>query len=77
MLTHAPDHAFYSLLKEVSEEEKYSMIKEILVPQLGNLFVTAKDIDEIITYLTTIIFNSINIAVHPGIGLDDINKYSN
>lgn len=77
MLEHAPDHAFYNMLKGVSEEEKYHMIKDILVPKLGNLFVTAKDIDEIINYLTHIIFNSINIAVHPGIGLDDINKYSN
>ena len=77
MLEHAPNHTFYNLLKEAGEEEKYSMIREILIPQLGNLFVTAKDIDEIIMYLTTIIFNSINIAVHPGIGLEDINKYSN
>ena len=77
MLEHAPNHTFYNLLKEAGEQEKYSMIREILIPQLGNLFVTAKDIDEIIMYLTTIIFNSINIAVHPGIGLEDINKYSN
>ncbi|MDA3733629.1 GPR endopeptidase [Niameybacter massiliensis] len=77
MLENAPNHAFYQMLQQVSEEEKYVMIKEILEPKLGNLFVTAKDIDEIMVYLSEIIFNSINIAVHPGIGLDDINKYSN
>lgn len=77
MLENAPDHAFYNMLSQVSTEEKYHVIKEILVPKLGNLFVTAKDIDEIINYLSHIIFNSINIAVHPGIGLEDINKYSN
>ncbi|MEF9959022.1 MAG: GPR endopeptidase [Niameybacter sp.] len=77
MLAHAPDHGFYTMLQQVSGEEKYHMIREILEPKLGNLFVTAKDIDEIMVYLSEIIFNSINIAVHPGIGLDDINKYSN
>lgn len=75
MLQNAPDDAFYNMLKDVSEQEKYEMFKEILIPQMGNLFVTAKDIDEIMDYLGRIIFNSINIAVHPGMDLTDINKY--
>ena len=77
MLQNAPDDTFYNMLKAVSAEEKYHLIKDILQPKLGNLFVTAKDIDEIMVYLSQIIYNSINIAVHPGIGLEDINKYSN
>lgn len=76
MLQHAPDDAFYKMLQEVSGQEKYGMLKDILVPQMGNLFVTSKDIDGVIEYLANIIFNGINIAVHPGIEFEDINKYS-
>ncbi|MGL5676061.1 MAG: GPR endopeptidase [Cellulosilyticaceae bacterium] len=75
MLQSAPDQTFYKMLKDVSNQEKYEMFKDILVPQMGNLFITAKDIDEIMDYLGRIIFNGINIAVHPGIDSEDINKY--
>ncbi|MGL4344082.1 MAG: GPR endopeptidase [Cellulosilyticaceae bacterium] len=76
MLREAEHSPFYDMLKDLSEQEKYGIIREILIPQVGNLFVTPKDIDEIIEYLTNIIFNSINIAAHPGITPKDINKYS-
>lgn len=76
MLNSSPDEAFYRMLSEVSKKEKYEMFKELLEPQLGNFFVTSKDIDEIIQYLGKIIFNGINIAVHEGITLDDINRYN-
>ncbi|MGL4738683.1 MAG: GPR endopeptidase [Cellulosilyticaceae bacterium] len=76
MLHEAEHSPFYDMLKDLSEQEKFTVIREILLPQVGNLFVTPKDIDEIMEYLTNIIFNSINIAVHPGITKDDINKYS-
>lgn len=75
MLQNAPNDTFYNMLKEVSKQEKYEMFRDILAPQMGNLFVTAKDIDEIMDYLGRIIFNSINIAIHPGIHSTDINKY--
>ena len=75
MLQHAPDHAFYKMLEEVSTQEKYGMLQEILQPQMGNLFVTAKDIDEIIAQIGKIIYNGINMAVHPCIEDDDINHF--
>lgn len=76
MLQEAEHSPFYDMLKDLSEKEKYALIRETLFPLVGNLFVTPKDIDEIIEYLTNIIANSINIAVHPGITIEDINKYS-
>ncbi|MGL4361920.1 MAG: GPR endopeptidase [Cellulosilyticaceae bacterium] len=76
ILKRADNKKVYNMLKEVSKQEKYDMFKEILEPQMGNLYVTTKDIDEIMNYLSNIIFNSINIAIHPGIELEDINKYS-
>ncbi|WP_069997933.1 GPR endopeptidase [Cellulosilyticum sp. I15G10I2] len=76
MLKQAERSELYDMLKELSEQEKYQLIKETLFPEIADLFVTPKEIDEVIEYLTNIIANGINIAVHPGITIDDINKYT-
>ncbi len=66
---------FYSMLKSMDTEEKYQLIIEILNPYVGNMFVTPKEVDAVVDRLANIIANSINIAVHPGITMDDINRY--
>jgi spore protease len=76
MLEHTESKPFYKMLETLSEAEKRTMIEEVLLPNMGNMFVTPKDIDETMGYLSEIITNAINIAVHPGIELSDINKYT-
>lgn len=66
---------FYSLLHELSGEDKYSLIEEVLNPYMANTIVTPKDIDVIIDDLSIIIANGLNIALHPGIDLKDVNRY--
>lgn len=66
---------FYNMLMDTSEEEKYTLIKEVLDPYAENMFVTPKEVDAVIDNLVNIIANSINIALHPGINLEDINRY--
>ncbi len=66
---------FYTMLKELKQEEKYALIREILEPYNANVIVTPKEIDEIIVDLSQIIANGINIALHPGIDLKDVNRY--
>lgn len=68
--------AFYEMLQDLEQEEKYQMIADILGPYTGNLFVTPKEVDAVVDRLANIIANSINIAVHPGITMEDINKYT-
>lgn len=66
---------FYNMLKSVNEEEKYSLILDILEPYSGNMFVTPKEVDAVVNGLADIIGNAINIALHPGIDTKDINRY--
>lgn len=66
---------FYSMLERVSNEEKYQLIKEVLEPYMPNVLVTPKEIDQLIDDLTIIIANGLNIALHPGIELKDVNRY--
>jgi len=76
MAASAPDEgAFYDMLRGLQENERYGLIKEILDPYEGNMFVTPKDVDAVIGRLAGIIASGFNIALHPGITQNDINRY--
>lgn len=76
MIKEAEHSPIFDLLKEASHQDYYPLVKEALGEEIKELFVTPKEIDEIIEYLASIISNGINIAVHPCITLEDINKYT-
>ena len=58
--------SFYTMLKQLKEEEKYHLIKDSLDPYDKNLIVTPKDIDETIENLSVIISEGLNRSLHPG-----------
>lgn len=66
---------FYKLLSEISSEEKYNLIREVLNPYMKNVVVTPTDIDTVIDDLSIIVANGLNMALHPGIDLKDVNRY--
>lgn len=68
--------AFYKMLHSMDTEEKYQLILDILNPYVGNMFVTPKEVDAVISRLANIIANSINIALHPGVTMEDINRFA-
>lgn len=68
---------FYEMIKNLDKEEKYNLINNILNPYTGNLFVTPKEVDAVVERLAKIISNGINIAMHPSINFDDVNRYIN
>lgn len=65
----------YKLLSVIAEEDKYSMIKQVLTPQYGDFVVTPKEVDTVVDNISSVIANGINIALHEGITLDDIDRY--
>lgn len=66
---------FYDLLSQISSDEKYSLIQEVLNPYMKNVIVTPTDIDSVIDDLSIIVANGLNMALHPGIDLKDVNRY--
>lgn len=66
---------FYDLLEQMSSQDKYNLIEELLNPFMGNTIVTPKDIDVLIDDLSIVLANGLNIALHPGIDLKDVNRY--
>lgn len=67
--------SFYKMLSDLENDDKYRLITEILSPYQGNMFVTPKDVDAVISRLADIIANAVNVALHPGVGVEDKNKY--
>lgn len=66
---------FYDLLEQMSSQDKYSLIEELLNPFMANTIVTPKDIDVLIDDLSIVLANGLNIALHPAIDLKDVNRY--
>lgn len=66
---------FYKMLLEIDRDEKYRMIIELLEPYSGNLIVTPKDTDDIIEYLSKLVANGINMALHENIGPKDVDRF--
>lgn len=66
---------FYDLLSNISTEEKYTLIQDVLNPYMQNVVVTPTDIDELVDDLSIIVANGLNMALHPGIDLQDVNRY--
>ena len=63
------------MLSVIAEEDKYSLIKQVLPPRCRDMIVTPKEIDLAVRNIADIIANAINIAVHEGITLQDIDRY--
>jgi spore protease len=66
---------FYKMLNGIDRNEKYQLIQEVLKPYIGNLIVTPKEIDDIIDRISKVVANGLNIALHKGITLKDVNRY--
>ena len=62
-------------LTQMDEHERYSFIKETITPTFGNFIVAPKEVDTIINDISRVIANSINISLHEGITLNDIDRY--
>lgn len=65
----------YKMLSTIEEDDKYPLIKQILSDDIGDFIVTPKEIDRAVEDISSIIANGINIAVHEGITLSDIDRY--
>ena len=58
-----------------SGTDRYDRIKKAIEPEFGNMVVAPKDVDSIIDDISSVIANGINISMHKGITLDDIDRY--
>lgn len=66
---------FFKSLKELSEEERFSLIKNSVSSAMPNFLTTPKDIDILIGKTAEVVANGINFALHKNISFEDIEIY--
>ncbi|MFZ3576484.1 GPR endopeptidase [Virgibacillus sp. DJP39] len=67
---------FLGIVGNLSEEEKRSLIKEVLTPLGHNLMVTPKEVDGFMKDMATVIATGINAALHETIDVTNFSAYT-
>jgi len=62
-------------LKNIDREEKHRLISEIMPECTGGLMVTTTDIDSVAGRVSKVVANGINLCLHKGITLQEINEF--
>lgn len=60
---------------QMTDVEKYKLIKEVLYPYVGDLFVTPKEIDEVIERISDIVSMALNRTLHPDMEYEEIRSW--
>ncbi|MBC7960179.1 MAG: GPR endopeptidase, partial [Vallitaleaceae bacterium] len=55
--------------------EKYQLIKEVLNPTIGDMFVTPKEIDEVIERVSDILSMALNLTLHPNMTYEEMQSW--
>ena len=50
-------------------------IRQIISPEMGDLVVTPKEVDILVEEVAKVVAGSLNIALHPGVGPDEVFRY--
>ncbi|MGY0694327.1 GPR endopeptidase [Virgibacillus sp. FSP13] len=67
---------FLGIVGTLSEDEKKSLIKEVLTPIGHNLMVTPKEVDGFMIDMSHVIANGVNAALHEKVDVDNFASYS-
>lgn len=58
---------------EVADQK--DAIRQIISPEMGDLVVTPKEVDILVEEVAKVVAGSLNIALHPGVGPDEVFRY--
>ena len=67
--------AGFEFIEAISREDRYELVKQVISPVVGDMIVAPKDIDTAIDDIAAVVANGINISLHEGITLNDIDRY--
>lgn len=68
---------FFELLQEFGHQERQALIHEVLSPLVGDLVVTPKEVDDLISDMARVIAGALNAGLHQSVGAQDLLRYLN
>jgi len=72
---HAPFARYFKSMEHLSENDRKTIVAQVLPEFLGDLMVTPKDVDRFIEDIGVVIAGGINQAMHPHIDYENIHRY--
>jgi spore protease len=66
-----PGNGANQVFDQLSANEKWQMIRELLEPMGHNLVVTPKEIDEFMEDMAQVVAKGLNVAMHPAMTMED------
>ncbi len=68
--------AIQAFLKTLMDAERYELLKSVVNEKQGEMLVTPKEIDSVISHISKVIANGINLSLHEGIDLAYIESFT-
>ena len=72
---HAPFARYFKSMENLSDEDRKTIVSQVLPEVLGDLMVTPKEVDRFIEDIAVVVAGGINQAMHPHIDYENIYRY--
>ncbi|MEN6413304.1 MAG: GPR endopeptidase [Veillonellales bacterium] len=72
---HAAFSRYFKSLGNLTEQDRQTIVRQVLPEALGDLMVTPKEVDRLIADIADVVAGGINQAMHPHIDYENIHMY--
>jgi len=72
---HAAFGRYFKSMANLSDQDRHTIVRQVLPDMLGDLMVTPKEVDRLIEDIAAVVAGGINQAMHPHIDYDNIHMY--
>jgi spore protease len=77
LMEHAHFHRYFRSMRDLSPSDRQQILRQVLPETMGDLMVTPKEIDTLISDISSVVAGGINSALHPHIDYSNVHKYLN
>ena len=72
---HSAFARYFKSMETLSEQDRHTIVRQVLPEALGDLMVTPKEVDRLIDDIAGVVAGGINQAMHPNIDYNNIHMY--
>lgn len=77
LMEHAHFGRYFKSMRDLSATDRRQILRQVLPETIGDLMVTPKEIDTLISDIASVVAGGINSALHPHIDYNNVHKYLN